>query len=146
MDCRFCQNAEAEKIDVGKTLTILRVERHGQDFDVGLNRDCRVFIKYKLTMNMCCTCSLYWPIHCADCICAVTFSKLMFNIRHIEICCRVLGPICCSRTRACPLVRPPLDWMSIRPYTSTHDVALVRIYNACLKCAACGWLKYRTQK
>jgi len=32
----------------------------------------------------------------------------MFNIRHIEICCRVSGPICCSRTRACTLVWPPL--------------------------------------
>jgi len=25
--------------------------------------------------------------------------------------------------------------------TSTHGVALVRIYNACLKCAARGWLE-----
>jgi len=26
-------------------------------------------------------------------------------------------------------------------HTSTHGVALVRIYNACLKCAASGWVK-----
>ena len=31
-------------------------------------------------------------------------------------------------------------------HTSTHGVALVRISNACLKPAACGSLKYRTQK
>jgi len=31
-------------------------------------------------------------------------------------------------------------------HTSTRDVALVRIWNACLKCAARGSLKYRTQK
>jgi len=30
--------------------------------------------------------------------------------------------------------------------TFTHDVALVRIYNACLKCAAHGSRKYRMQK
>ena len=29
---------------------------------------------------------------------------------------------------------------------STHDVAFVQIYNACLKYAARGLLKYRTQK
>jgi len=31
-------------------------------------------------------------------------------------------------------------------HTSTHGVALVRILNACMKCAARGLLKYRTQK
>jgi len=31
-------------------------------------------------------------------------------------------------------------------HTSTHGVALVRIWNAGLKCAASGSLKYRTQK
>jgi len=63
------ENAEAQKSDVGKIIDDFasRVEiKHGGDFDV--NRDCLVFIKYKqlLTLNVCCT--LYWPIHCADCI------------------------------------------------------------------------------
>jgi len=31
-------------------------------------------------------------------------------------------------------------------HTSTDDVALVQIYNACLKCATRGSLKYRRQK
>jgi len=31
-------------------------------------------------------------------------------------------------------------------HTSAYDVALVRIWNVYLKCAACGSLKYRTQK
>ena len=35
------------------------------------------------------------------------------------------------------------NWMST---ILSHDVALVQIYNAGLKCAACGWLKHRTQK
>jgi len=33
------------------------------------------------------------------------------------------------------------DWMS-----TIHDVALVRIQNACLKCAACGSLKIQDAK
>jgi len=31
-------------------------------------------------------------------------------------------------------------------YTSTHDVALVRIWNACLKCAVRGWLEIQDAK
>jgi len=31
-------------------------------------------------------------------------------------------------------------------HTSTHDVALVRIKNACLKCAACGSLEIQDAK
>ena len=31
-------------------------------------------------------------------------------------------------------------------HTSTHDVALVQIQNACLKCAACGYLEIQNAK
>ena len=31
-------------------------------------------------------------------------------------------------------------------HTSTHDVALVQIYNACLKCAACSSLNIQDAK
>jgi len=41
------------------------------------------------------------------------------------------------------LIRHRLD--VYHTVTCTHDVALVRIYDAGLKCATCGSLKYRTQ-
>jgi len=42
---------------------------------------------------------------------------------------------------------PFLSGQSLDVYhSSTHDVALVRIYNAGLKCAARGWLKIQDAK
>jgi len=77
-------------------------------------------------------------------------------IRYTNIIVYYGHPACQMRTLYfCPVVSifflsfslPNLSGRRLDVYhTSTHDVALLRIYNACLKCAALGSLEIQDAK